>query len=255
MEYQEKVVFDYYDNVLKLKKEKEWDSPMICETDMPIVEINSERLIYIIKNKVDQTPKSLLLLPFLHNRNVLMRQIDTNREYFSCMLKKEGKDKKKKEGRILRKHLIIMNMSNSVVTTFSEHGLQTKRYLFTKKTKKYGKPKAVSQNGQFFIFGKKKTLEISILMLTNKKMVHLKEINLEKDLKEYLSKTVNSVQESQGAMLEGIIIYGVHRDFTDHTKYNYTMQINDNLDICVMFQPKNQVREDRKDDEGKETMR
>ena len=62
---------------------------MVCETDMPIVEINSERLIYIVKNKKDLVPKSLMLLPFLHNRNVLMRTIDPNREYFSCVLKKD----------------------------------------------------------------------------------------------------------------------------------------------------------------------
>lgn len=117
---------------------------MVCETDMPIVEINSERLIYIIKNKKDMLPKSILLLPFLHNRNVLMRSIDPNREYFSCMLKKRSEEG---DRTAQKNHLIIMNMTDSVVTSFSEHGLQTKRYRFSDFTKKYGKPKAVSQNG------------------------------------------------------------------------------------------------------------
>lgn len=55
---------------------------------MPVVEIQSERLIYIIKNKYDLSPKRLLLMPFLHNRNVLMKKLNPHHEYFSTIISK-----------------------------------------------------------------------------------------------------------------------------------------------------------------------
>lgn len=86
-EYNDDQLFDYYEDVIQFEKEKNAKSAEYCETDMPIVEVNSERLIYLIKNQYDRTPKRLLILPFLHNRTVLMRQMNPNREYFSCILR------------------------------------------------------------------------------------------------------------------------------------------------------------------------
>ena len=59
---------------------------------MPIVEINSERLIYIVKNKSDLRPKRILLMPFLHNRNILMKSLNPDHEYFSTILTQKYND-------------------------------------------------------------------------------------------------------------------------------------------------------------------
>lgn len=74
-------------------------------------------------------------------------------------------------------------------------------------------------------------------MLTDENLVeNLKQIDLEADLREYLNRKVQSIQgQAEGSMLRDVILYGVHRDFTDHTKYTYDIKINDNMDICVFF--------------------
>lgn len=73
---------------------------------------------------------------------------------------------------------------------FSNRGFETHRYGFEDLAKKYGKPKAVSNNGQFFIFAKKKTLKLHIMLLTIDKLVLLKEIDVERDIKLYLENQV-----------------------------------------------------------------
>lgn len=129
-----------------------------------------------------------MLLPFLHIRNILMRSINPNREYFSCILRKneEGSDK-------LVSHFISINLTGSAVNVFSTQGFQTHRFHFADLTKKFGKPKAVSQNGQFFLFGKKKTLSLFVCLLTNTGMIPFKEIDLEGDFKDYLSEVAKNV--------------------------------------------------------------
>lgn len=79
-----------------------------------------------------------------------------------------------------------MNMTQHKVNVFSTHGLQTNRYVFDGLTKTYGKPKAVSNNGQFFLFGKKKKLLLYVMMLTSTKMVLIKEIDVEENMRDYL---------------------------------------------------------------------
>lgn len=96
-----------------------------------------------------------------------------------------------------------MSLSDFHVQVFSPNGFQTNKYDITQYTKKYGKPKAVSQNGQFFIFGKRKTLALYIFVLTNSELVLIKECNIENDLKQYLE---SGVQDNQGVLeAEGLI--------------------------------------------------
>lgn len=98
-------------------------------------------------------------------------------------------------------HYITMSLSDLHVQVFSPNGFQTNKFDILYYTKLYGKPKAVSNNGQFFIFAKKKTLKLHILALTNLEMVLVKTCNLEKDLNQYLEEGVQThqgVQEAQG---------------------------------------------------------
>lgn len=119
-DYQEDQIFDWYSNVLKVEQ------GLICETDMPIVEINSERLIYILKNPVDLAPKRLLLMPFLHNRNVLMKQLNPDHEYFSSVLNKRLHDENGNS--TIVPYFFTMSLSDFHVQIFSPKGFQLNRY-------------------------------------------------------------------------------------------------------------------------------
>lgn len=140
VEYTDNQIFDRYKEILKFDKRPGCKHLEICETDMPQVEINSERLIYLVKNRKDLTPKRLLILPFLHNRNILMRTINPNREYFSTILRKEPE----RFGDKPSKHYVTLNMTDFKVNVFSESGFQVNRFTFKDRIKKLGKPKCVS---------------------------------------------------------------------------------------------------------------
>jgi hypothetical protein len=82
-----------------------------------------------------------------------------------------------------------MNISHQKANVFSTQGFQTGRFIFYNLTKKFGKPRAVSQNGQFFIFAKLKQqgqLKCNIMMATEKRMVLVKEVDLMRDILGYL---------------------------------------------------------------------
>lgn len=114
------------------------------------------------------------------------------------------------------------------MNVFSTQGFQINRFFFGNLLPDFGKPKAVSQNGQFFLFGKKKTLNLLVCLLTDEAMVPFKEIDLEGDFKDYL----NEIRANKGDQEADY-----YKDFWDHKKYKYTMQINDYLDICIKFDP------------------
>ena len=63
-----------------------------------------------------------------------------------------------------------MSISELYVQAFSTHGYQSQRFTYEDIVKLHGKPKAVSNNGQFFIFAKKKTLKIAIMLLTSNEL-------------------------------------------------------------------------------------
>lgn len=75
-------------------------------------------------------------------------------------------------------------------------------------------------------------------MPTEKEIVLLKEVDLENDFKDYIE---NGIADSQGIKdaqdIQENILNGLHKEFNDHRKYSYEMVINDNLDICVRFDP------------------
>lgn len=186
------------------------------------------------------------MLPFLHNRNILMRSLNPEHEYFTTILRKSDDPSELRSARgsaakgAVSNHYITMSISDLYVQVFSTHGFQSQRFTYEDIAKKYGKPKAVSNNGQFFIFAKKKTLKLTIMILTSNELYKVKEVDVEHDVKLYLE---NGVQQDQGVTqakpLIDSILEGPASNFHDHTKWQYTMFINDNLDICIRFDPVN----------------
>ena len=142
-EYRYTQIFDVYRDVLKLDKQPGASRTEICETDMPIVEIQSRRLIYLLKNNIDLTPKRILMLPFLHTRNVLMRKQHPDREYHTTILRKYSDD----SAGLLSDHYVTMSISSLYVQVYSVNGLQTNKFSYEKIASVYGKPKATSNNG------------------------------------------------------------------------------------------------------------
>jgi hypothetical protein len=52
---------------------------------MPMVDLIAHRFFYIIKDTKTKTRRALLL-PFLHERQILLRSMATNKKYFSTIV-------------------------------------------------------------------------------------------------------------------------------------------------------------------------
>ena len=63
--------------------------------------------------------KRILLLPFLHIRNVLMRSLNPTHEYFTTILRRENDE----DDTIIQNHYVTMSISDLYVQVFSVHGL------------------------------------------------------------------------------------------------------------------------------------
>lgn len=147
---------------------------------MPVVENLSQRLIYIIKNRVTLGVKRVVIMPFLHIRNILMRALRPSQEYFSTIVER------KTRGNYIKEYITV-NITEYKVNTFNQKGFQTTRFDYAHMIKEFGKPKCVSNNGQFFIFKKSDSIILNIFLLTPDEMLLLKTIDVGEDLKNYIT--------------------------------------------------------------------
>ena len=116
--------------------------------------------------------KKILMLPFLHERRIILQYCKPNCEYFntSLMIAEDG---------LKRTNLITMNMTEKKFYVYSLKGLLRNRFDFGGSfSKKYGKPKAVSNNGLIFIFKKRSSFDLHIIQMNHEKLEYIKTINI-----------------------------------------------------------------------------
>ena len=82
--------------------------------------------------------------------------------------------------------------------------------------KKYGNPKAVSNNGQVFIFQKSKTLILNVIIMSLHGLHFIKSIDINKDIKAYLNllgdqKPTEEIKKLEKSLGEG----GEFKDLDD----------------------------------------
>lgn len=144
-EFSEYEVFDYYEKVLQLNINQQV-SPYL-----PICTPETHRLIYVIQNKKTYACKQVLILPYLHERKILLTKIKEQKNYFYTTLKKTIQSQ---HGDHTFTSLIMMNLSDHKYYVYSPKGIMIKRHDFSAFCRSYGNPKAVSNNGQVFVFKK-----------------------------------------------------------------------------------------------------
>ena len=103
---------------------------------MPTITPEANKLIYVLKNKKKKTPLQILLLPYLHERRILLNKTQENCQYFYTAVTR---------GNITQ--LICLNISHSKLYIYSLEGTLKNRFDFSSLTKKYGRPQQVSENG------------------------------------------------------------------------------------------------------------
>lgn len=151
--YKENEIFDYYFDILPLKKGEK--ILMGCPYDSNTM----NRFVYIVENPKNFKPDRVVILPYLHERKVYLLRYKENTEYFTtsieCGLKytniSYGSLRPDQEGVDQANDLIVsVDLSGSKYYIFNERGLL--RQMVSYKKLKLGNPIAVSPNGRNFIF-------------------------------------------------------------------------------------------------------
>lgn len=127
-----------------------------------------------------------------------------------------------------------MNISEHKYYVYSQGGLLLNRVDYTLKHTQYGTPTAVSNNGQIFIFRQQKSLTIDILVMTKDTLVHIKKVNLKKEIDKYVE-MLAATDSGKASALRAQLDSNEYAPYMHKDKSKLKFQINDNMDIAVCF--------------------
>lgn len=82
--------------------------------------------------------------------------------------------------------IVCMNLAEHKFYTYSENGLLVNRYEYANWVVKYGEPIAASDDGQNFIFKKKRKSTLTVIHLDERELVYVKNIDISKEIAAYV---------------------------------------------------------------------
>lgn len=119
-----------------------------------------------------------------------------------------------------------MNITEKKFYVYSLRGLLRNRFDFNEFSKKYGKPKAVSNNGLIFIFKKGSDFDLHIVRMNQECLTHIKTINIPDSIQGCECQSSPSIKE---------VIESDFDDLQDPKQCKQYFQINDNMDVCIQL--------------------
>lgn len=84
--FKENEIFDYYFNIFILEKNKR----VLANT--PLDSIKSHRFGYITLDLMNNGPRTLILLPYLHDHKIYLNRIKINTDYFYTSVETKSSD-------------------------------------------------------------------------------------------------------------------------------------------------------------------
>ena len=213
-------VFDYYDNILCLKK---GETIMIGQ---PSFTPEANRMMYIVKGKKNESCRKLLFTPYLHERKIMLNKTREDNEYFFTTF-----DRTESDSKTIISCLLSMNITDSKYYIYSLKGMLRERVNFKALTATYGKARAVSNNGLIFIFKKPSSFELNILLMTNSEgLAFVKTVNIQKRVLEMIENdSLPGIEDLRSAINSG--------DFQsiklEPSNNMLSFVINDSMDLMV----------------------
>lgn len=266
-QYSEKQVFDFYEDIFKLKKNE------IIMANCPLVSDVMNKFVYIIRNQKLYTPPQIIVLPFLHENRIVLHRNKPSTEYFYTSTQRTVRlDQASnvnpfsiatKKNSYIMQSIVAMNLTESKYYVFSLRGLLRNRVEFKKEIQRYGKLKAVSPNGRNFVLMKDKQqyenqkIKIAIFHLTDFEFTFVKEIDIFEDISTYITKLAGSkvsdvnkrrVRQEQGQKLQELILKSraPNRWIFNPNTTKYLFSITDNLDVMIKFKYQANEVEDKR---------
>lgn len=174
-------VFSEYRHMLCLDAER-GDK---ATTRMPRADHYRHRLLYLVKDEHLKRPVRVLSLPFLHERRIHLWAGNAQKRYFSTMVPPDDTS-------VSTNHLIAMiNLTNSYYVLFTTSGVNLGERDYSGLVRRYGDPKAVSNNGQIYVFRRVIDHEVrfNVMKLDTTRpegFAWLREVDIKSSIREYI---------------------------------------------------------------------
>ena len=78
LDMNEEIFFDHYSEVLHLKNSND-----VIQPGSPLIACMYNRLAYVVENIVDLAPRTLVIMPYLHERKVLLNWRTTSDQFYT----------------------------------------------------------------------------------------------------------------------------------------------------------------------------
>ena len=95
--FKENELFDYYFNIFIIDKNQK------MLEDTPLDSIKSHRFGYIMMDQNNETPQTLIILPYLHDHKIYLNRIKINTDYFYTSIETKLGDEEEYHDNILKK--------------------------------------------------------------------------------------------------------------------------------------------------------
>lgn len=127
-------------------------------------------------------------------------------------------------------YFIAMNLTESKYYVYLENGVQVNRVNYGSWVEKMGEPLATSEDGQNFIFKKKRTAKISIIHMDEHGLTHIKNIDIHKEIWLHLGENAEDEYYKE--------FFQDNHWSRNKNDLQYKFRINNDLDVVVEIHQK-----------------
>lgn len=151
-DFTEEEIFDYFPHCIPL------GTNTVVQSKFPLAEFDAHRLVFMTRSIDHTEAPRIAVLPYLHERQILLRKLNPLKKYFSTILQRANEEKDM---------LVTLDLTAYRAQFFSTSGIYRKTLLFDKQVKQLGTPRAVSSNGLVYLFVDRMNYVINVMVLSD----------------------------------------------------------------------------------------
>jgi len=139
-----------------------------------------------------------------------------------------------------------MDLSHTSVQIFNQGGILKRQLDYSDLQEQCGKPVAVSNNGQIFLFKQSKTMRVSVIVLNldleenDISMKMIKTVDISEAIQYYVD--TKEADACGRLRLPKEEIAGAYKNVLDPSNCTLNLTVNDNMDIVAQLKPKQDMK-------------
>jgi hypothetical protein len=173
LDLHESIFFDQYYDVLQLESRHD-----VVQMGSPLITGLYNRLAYLVENKRTLKPRTLLIMPYLHERKIHLNW-RTSSDQFYTISKHEDNN-----------FIICMCVNDNKIYVYSETGVLCEKYDYQRQAEDWGRPHEVSEDAKIMMFKKANQTEPQVTMVSIRVMglEYMTTVRVKERLESYMAK-------------------------------------------------------------------